>query len=166
MNKQVKRINKEHLFLFTSASVCIAFMAFVVMVFPAVKMSVGEESYKVLGTLAVFGGKLPEDIGIFKLVLEKFSFSFLSLIAYTLPLFSVVISVKAFKTTKPMLNYLAAFLCFVAAVMMLFQPVYFRYANDLVKEVEVSLLIGPIFGIICSLVSGFCSLGCVHVKNV
>lgn len=165
---QPKRINKEHLFLTTSAAVCLAFMAFVAFVFPAIEIiafipsAKDTFSIKVLGTNAVFGGKLYLD----NLVIGQAKFSILSLVAYLLPLASVVVSVIAFNKKSPILNILSAILCFGGALMMMFQLITFNVEVLMLYNFCTKLLIGPKLGAIFSVLAGCFNLGCVKIKNV
>lgn len=165
---QPKGINKEHLFLITSVAVCLAFMAFVTFVFPAIEIIAfipGEKdtfSIKVLGTNAVFGGK----IYLETLAVGEAKFSFLTLIAYLLPLASVVVSVKAFNDKGSILNIVAALLCFIGALMMMFQPIIFNESVSMLFNFSTKKLIGPKFGAIFSILAGCFNLGCISVKKV
>ena len=69
---QKKRVNKEVLFVLMSAAVCLGFMAFVTVVFPALRIN-GEE---VSGVHAVFGG--------------EYKFNFIVLLGYLLPLIGAI----------------------------------------------------------------------------
>ena len=167
---QPKRINKEHLFLTTSAAVCLAFMAFAAIVFPAFKVAnltipAVEETikYNVLGTNAIFGGKIVTAQGF---TIGEFNFSLLSLIAYLLPLASVVVSVLAFKKNGPLLNYVAAILAFGGAVMMFFQLSFIKFEPIANLNVEFKLFVGPILGSIFSALAGCFNLGCTSIKNI
>ena len=165
---QPKRINKEHLFLTTSAAVCLAFMAFVTMVFPAINLvlttTLVEESFniKVLGTNAIFGGKLYLD----NLVIGKANFSFLSLIAYLLPLAAVFLSVMAFDKKSPLYNIISAVVCFTGAIMMLSQCYLTNIEVLTLYGFTTKLLIGPKLGAIFAAISGCFNLGSVKIKNV
>ena len=120
MNKK-KRINKEHLFLLTTGAVCLAFMAFTTMLFPAVKLAYSSYSTEVSGLHAVFGGTVAN----VQLAPQKYNFNIISLIGYILPLVAVILGILAFKKEGIILNYVAAILCLVATIIMFLEPTIF-----------------------------------------
>ena len=67
--------NKEKVFLLTTLMVCLSFMAFVAVVFPALSYNSGEKVVEISGVFAVFGGMV-EELNL------TLSFNILSLIGY------------------------------------------------------------------------------------
>lgn len=151
MNK--KRINRELLFVLTSGAVCFAFMAFLVMVFPAVRLSLG--NYKVTGIEAVFGGEVQ---GI------KFNFNLLSFIGYMLAFVVVITSILAYKNTTIIFDIITIALTVIVGVLIALEPVLFRSVNQIVSEIKISYLIGPILGMIFSVISLIFSISCIRLK--
>ena len=143
---QRKRVNKELLFVLTSASVCIGFMAFVTVVFPALKM----DGREVLGVYAVFGG--------------EYKFNFLALLGYLLPLIGAVCGVIFFNAKNGIPHYIASGLCFIGAILIFLEPVLFADINEIEHTIKVSLHAGPIIGGLLSIVSGIFNISCGIMK--
>ena len=153
-----KRINKENLFVLTSFVMCFAFVGFVCMVLPAVKISsnaLSSASVKIDGIVAVFGGESKLN----DLVLFNFKFNLLSLIGYLLPLVGCVLCYFAFKKLNLMLYYVTAVLCIVGGGLTLFESVIFRSINNISEVLNVSILLGPIIGGVSSILAGLVSIG-------
>ena len=156
-----KRINKEKLFLLTTGSVCLAFMAFTTMMFPAVKLSYSSYHTEVSGLHAVFGGSVTN----VQLAPNNYNFNIVVLIGYLLPLVSLVLSILAFKKEGIALNYIAAILCLVATIVMFLEPTLFTLFNEVNSNYNVSILFGPVVGGVLALISGLFNLGCVKLKS-
>lgn len=160
MNKK-KRINKEYLFLFTTGAVCLAFMAFTIMLFPAVIITSGENSYEVSGVFAIFGQVVTDE----KLGELVFNFNPINLVGYLLPLLAVVLSVLAFKQEGLILNIISAILCVVASVTMFLEPVFFQLINPYYANYEVVISFGPIAAGILSLLSAVINISVFKIKK-
>ena len=144
---QKKRVNKEVLFVLMSAAVCLGFMAFVTVVFPALKMD-GEE---VSGVHAVFGG--------------EYKFNFLVLFAYLLPLISAICGVVFFSTKSEITHYVLSGLCFIGAILIFLEPTLFASINTIAATVKVSLHAGPIIGGFLAIISGVFHISCGYMKR-
>lgn len=157
-----KRINKEQLFLLTTGAVCVAFMAFTTMLFPAVKVTLFFDfPTEVSGLHAIFGGtviKGQDDI-------MTYNFNIISLIGFLLPLVSLVLSILAFKKDGIILNIVATMLCLIATIVMFLEPVFFQLVNPIYQDWEVNILFGPVVGGLLSLISGGFNLGCIKLKK-
>lgn len=152
MNK--KRINREQLFVLTAGAVCFAFMAFVVMVFPAVKLS--GLDLKVDGIQAIFGGETDKGL--------KFNFNIILLIGYLLPLVAVVTGIYAYRSDKILLDIITISCVLVGAIIMALEPTLFKLFNEIPANVKASYAAGPIFGMVCSAISLIFSIGCLRTK--
>ena len=144
---QKRRINKEMLFVLTSAAVCIGFMAFVTVVFPALKMN-GET---VSGINAGFG--------------VEYKFNFLVLLGYLLPLISVIFGVVFFNAKNEIPHYVAAGLCFIGAILIFLEPVLFTSINTIGKAIKVTLHAGPVMGGLLAIISGVFNISCGVMKR-
>ena len=144
---QKKRINKELLFVLMSAAVCLGFMAFVTVVFPALKM----DGVEVSGVNAVFG------VG--------FKFNFLILLGYLFPLISVICGVVFFNAKSEVPHYISSVLCFLGVIIIFLEPVLFRSVNVIVNTVEITLHAGPIIGGLLAIVSGIFHISCGYMKR-
>lgn len=156
-----KRINKEQLFLLTSSAVCLSFMAFTTMLFPAVKLSYSSFVTEVSGLHAVFGGSVQN----VQLAPTEYNFNFIVLIGYLLPIASLVLSILAFKKEGILLNYIAAILCFLSTIIMFLEPTLFTVFNKVNSNYNVSILFGPVLGGVLAIISGALNLGCVKIKS-
>ena len=146
-----KRINKELLFVLTSGVVCFSFMTFILMVFPAVRLP----EYKVQGIEAIFGGATEEGL--------KFKFNLLSFVGYLLPFIVIIISIIGFKTQKILFDIITMILIVISGVLIALQPTIFISVNEL-SDVAVGYLIGPILGIVFSVISMIFSISCLRTK--
>lgn len=164
-----KKVNKEVLFLLTSAAVCIAFMGFVVMFFPAVKLTteILFKTYEVeiSGIQAIFGGKLTEGNEVVQLTLAEFNFNIVSLIGYVLLLVSAFISVISFNRNDYLLDIVSTVLCVVAAIVIFLEPTIFASVNQLSENIKCTLLIGPILGGIFALLAAAFNASCINLKR-
>ena len=149
-----KRINKELLFVLTAGLVCFSFMAFVVMVFPALKIN--GENIKIDGIQAIFGGEVTEGV--------ETKFNLLSMIGYFLPALAVITSILAFKTKTIIFDIVTMFFVLAGGVLIILEPTIFKTVNQIASEIKVSYLIGPIFGIIFSTISMIFSISCIRLK--
>lgn len=164
-----KRINKEQLFLLTSSAVCFAFMAFTTMLFPVARLSAGDFIIDISGLHAVYGGKVTlEYLGSY-----EYKFNIVLFIGYLLPIISLVLSVLAFKKEGRTFNFIAAILCFIAALIMfsellLFQVFNSHFINDFFTVAinpNIAISFGPILGGVLALISGLLNLGCFKLKS-
>ena len=144
---QKKRINKELLFVLTSAAVCLGFMAFVTVVFPALKMGGAEVS----GINAVFG--------------VEYKFNFLVLFGYLLPLISAICGVVFFNAKSAIFHYVLSGLCFLGVILIFLEPVLFRSVNAIENMVEITLHAGPIIGGLLTVISGIFHISCGYMKR-
>lgn len=166
-----KVVNKDLLFVLTTAAVCLGFMASVAMFFPAVKLTLnlgsilGEAVTEISGIHAVFGGKITEGNENIQLTIAEYSFNFMTLLGYLLPLVGAGIGLFAFKKKGNLLNYIAALLCIVGAILIFLEPVFFASVNELSEKIKVSLLIGPILGGIFAILSGVFNASCGVLKK-
>ena len=149
-----KRYNKETVFLLTAGSVCLAFMAFTTMVFPALNWKVDFQELEISGIFAVFGGSVNDQY--------EFKFNILSLIGYLLAFVAVVLSLKAFDKKENTLHYVSMIICFLSSIIIFLEPVIVGFVNNISN---LSLGIGPILGGIFMLIALVLNLGCVQEKN-
>ena len=144
---QKKRINKEVLFVLTSAAVCLGFMAFVTVVFPALKM----DGVEVSGIHAVFG--------------VEYKFNFLVLFGYLLPLISAVCGVVFFNAKNEIPHYIVSGLCFLGAILIFLEPVLFRSVNEVIETTKITLHAGPVIGGLLAIISGIFNISCGYMKR-
>ena len=164
-----KKVNKELLFVLTTTAVALSFMAFVVVFFPAVKMSVngifGTYETEVSGLHAVFGGKITEGNEYIQLTVAEYGFNVLAFVGYLLPLLSIVVSFVAYKSKGKMLHYVAAILCIIGAVLIFLEPTFFATVNEIDENITCSLLIGPILGGIFAILAAMVNAGSSLLKK-
>ena len=144
---QKKRVNKELLFVLTSAAVCLGFMAFVTVVFPALIM----DGVEVSGVHAVFGG--------------QYKFNFVVLFGYLLPLIGALCANVVFGAKSDYPHYIVSVLCFIGAILIFLEPVLFAIVNEVAETIEVSLLAGPIIGGLLSIAAGIFNISCGVMKR-
>ena len=144
---QKKRVNKEVLFVLMSAAVCLGFMAFVTVVFPALRIN-GEE---VSGVHAVFGG--------------EYKFNFIVLLGYLLPLIGAILGVIFFDTKSGIPHYVLSGLCLIGVIIILLEPVLFASINEIEQTIKVSLHAGPIIGGLLTILSGIFHISCGYMKR-
>lgn len=164
-----KKVNKQLLFVLTAAAVCLGFMAFVALFFPAVKMTVegilGTYSQEVSGIHAVFGGTITEGNEHIQLTVAEYGFNFMAFLGYLLPLIAAALSLLAFKSKGNLLNFVAAGLCLVGAILIFLEPTFFASVNEINEKVVCSLLIGPILGGVFAILAGLFNTGCAVMKK-
>ena len=149
-----KRYNKETVFLLTAGSVCLAFMAFTTMVFPAATWYVDFEDLEVSGIFAVFGGTVKDDYAL--------KFNILSLIGYLLTLVSLVLNLKAFDKKDTTIHYISVGVSLFSAVIIFLETVIVGLVNNISN---LSLGIGPILGGIFMVLVAILNISCVQEKN-
>ena len=149
-----KRYNKETVFLLTAGSVCLAFMAFTTMVFPALNWKVDFQELEISGIFAVFGGNIYENY--------ELKFNVLSLFGYLLAFVAVVLNLKAFDKKENTLHYASMIVCLLSSIIIFIEPVIVSLVNNIS---DLSLGIGPILGGIFMLISLVLNIGCVQEKN-
>ena len=166
---QKKRINKDLLFVLTAVAVCFGFMAFVTLVFPALKMSydgiIKTYEMEVSGIHAVFGGKITEGNEYIELTIMEYKFNFLSLLGYLLPLIASIFGVLIFNSKKDLPHYIVGGLCFLGAILIFLEPVFFRSVNEISDSIKVTLLAGPILGGLLALITTGFIIGCGYMKR-
>lgn len=145
-----KTYNKDKVFLLTSICVCLSFMAFVAVVFPALRYNNGVNEVEISGIFAVFGGMVDELNMIF-------SFNIFSLIGYLIPLGIVFLSVKAFNSKKSIVFFIISILSIISIVITLLEPILVGILNQLS---DLTLSFGPIIStvlMVIVLISSLCS---------
>ena len=126
--------NKDKVFLLTTLMVCLSFMTFVVVVFPALSYETGETVVEISGIFAVFGGMV-EELNI------TLSFNILSLIGYLLPLVVVGLGVKAFNSKNKWLYFMLSGVSLISAIIILLEGVIVGGLNNLSN---LTLSFGPV----------------------
>lgn len=164
-----KKVNKELLFVLTTAAVCLGFMAFVAMFFPAVKMTVegifGTYSTEVSGIHAVFGGTITEGNEYIQLTVAEYGFNFMAFLGYLLPLLGAVASFLAFKSKGKLLDFVAIGLFVLGAILIFLEPSLFASVNEINEKIVCSLLVGPILGGVFALLAALFNAGCIAMKK-
>lgn len=163
-----KRVNKETLFVITAFVVCIAFVNFLCIAFPALKVTYETSAFilegRVEGLMAIAGGTVSAGSTTSNFNLIDAKFNPISLIGYLLPLVACALALLALSKKSQILYYVTGSICLIAGVITLLEGVIFKLINN-ITIMEVSLLLGPIMGGICGIVAGFISFGSWYVFN-
>ena len=137
-----KIYNKDKVFLLTTVMVCLSFMTFVAMVFPALSYNIEEKVVEISGIFAVFGGMI-EELNL------TLSFNILSLIGYLLPLVVVGLGVKAFNSKNKWLYFMLSGVSLISAIIILLEGVIVGGVNNLSN---LTLAFGPLLALLFMIV--------------
>ena len=162
---QKKRINRDLLFVLTAAAVCFGFMAFVTVVFPAVKMNYNGLITEVSGIHAVFGGEVSGENEFIELTFKGYKFNFLVFLGYLLPLIAGIIAALVFNSKKELPHYIACGLCFIGAILIFLEPVLFRNVNEIKEMIDINFLAGPIIGGLLAIIASVFNISCGAMKR-
>ena len=149
-----KRYNKETVFLLTAGSVCLSFMAFTTMVFPALTWKIDFKQIEVSGIFAVFGGNVTDGYA--------FKFNVLSLIGYLLSIVSLVLNLKAFDKKETTIHYVSFGVSLLSALIIFLEGLIVGLINNISS---LTLAIGPILGGIFMIFAALLNISCVQEKN-
>lgn len=144
-----KKINKELLFVVTTAAVCCGFMVFTVMFFPAVVVN----GITIDGLNAIFGANI-EGVG-------KLNFNLLGLIGYLLSAVSIYFSFKSFNVKSNLYSYIAVIVSLLSALLIILEPLTFTLVNG----INSSLAFGPVLGCVLAIIVAICNGMCITIKN-
>ena len=137
-----KIYNKDKVFLLTTVMVCLSFMTFVAMVFPALSYNTEEKVVEISGIFAVFGGMI-EELNL------TLSFNILSLIGYLLPLVVVGLGVKAFNSKNKWLYFMLSGVSLISVIIILLEGVIVGGLNNLSN---LTLAFGPLLALLFMIV--------------
>jgi hypothetical protein len=166
----MKRINKEALFVLTAFIISFAFVNFICIALPALKVTYETSSFlivgKVDGLIATFGGTVSNGSTTNNFNLLDAKYNALSLYAYLIPLVSCILTLVGLSKKKQILYYISGIICLACGVITLLEGVIFSSINNTAMYgYEVSLLIGPIIGGICGVIAGIACFGSWYIFN-
>lgn len=166
----MKRINKEALFVLTAFIISFAFVNFICIALPALKVTYETSSFliegKVEGLVATFGGTISNGSTTNNFNLLNAKYNSISLFGYLFPLLACIIALVAYAKKNQILYYFTGVICLVCGIITLLEGVIFSSVNNIASYgYEVSLLLGPIIGGICGVLSAIACFGSWYIFN-
>lgn len=163
-----KKVNKETLFVLTAFIVCIAFVNFLCVTLPALKVTYETSAFilegRVEGLMAIAGGTVSSGSTTSNFNLLDAKFNPINLVGYLLPVVGCILTLVAFSKKKQFLYYASGVIFVASGVITLLEGTIYKMINN-ITTMEVSLLIGPIMGGLCGVIAGIISFGSWYIFN-
>ena len=131
-----KRVNKETLFVITAFVVCITFVNFLCIAFPALKVTYETSEFilegRVEGLMAIAGGTVSAGSTTSNFNLLNAKFNPINLVGYLLPLLSCALALVALGKKSQILYYVTGSVCIIAGIITFLEGFFFKMINNII----------------------------------